>query len=141
RQAKLHTLMIARHFDGLIHLAQYTGRYPFTATNHAQTNIFIAQGVALFDHVLLEQVHEKVEFMLRAFPVFARKTVERKLADVQACGLFGGSTNRSDAMTVTFDARQPLALRPTTVAIHDNGDVARAFFQRYVEAVAGRSGG
>ena len=43
----------------------------------------------LLDHVLLEQVHQEIDFRLRPLPVLARQAIQRELLDLQPGTFFG----------------------------------------------------
>ena len=72
-------------------------------------------------------MHEKIEFELRAFPVLARKAVQRQLIDAQPGTLLGNLSHADHAIPMAFYARQPLTLSPSAISVHDDGDVPRQF--------------
>src|SRR5205807_2530291 len=72
-----------------------------------------------------EQRHEKIEFVLRPFPVFAAEAVQRKLADDEPAALLDGGADALNAAGVALDARQAALPGPAAVAVHDYGDVRR----------------
>ena len=92
----------------------------------------------LLDHVLLQEVHEEVELLLRPLPVLAGKAIERELLDAQPGRFLGDAADARDAAAVPLDARQAALPGPTPVAVHDDGDVPRHLFPRHVGQFAGR---
>ena len=100
-------------------------RNSVAAADHAHRDILLHDRRAFFDHVLLEQVHQEIELVLRPLPVLARQAIERELLDAQPGAFLGDAADAGHAAAMPFDPRQPLPLRPAAVAVHDDGDVPR----------------
>ena len=100
------------------------------AAEHPHADVVVHDRGPLLDHVLLQQVHQEVDFRLRPLPVFARQAIERELLDLEPGTFFGGAADRIDAALVAGDAGQVLPLGPAAVAVHDDRDVPRAALGR-----------
>src|SRR5262249_14940729 len=83
--------------------------------------------------MLHHQPHQDVYFMRRPVPILGRKRIEREVRNPQAHAL--GNDVVHPARTFSVAPRPPAAgeLRPTSIAIHDDGQMAdrgeRAFHQ------------
>ena len=118
-------MLRAAHVDRLVELAQHWLGNLVAAADHAHADVVVHDRRALFDHVLLEQVHQEVDSRLRPLPVLARQAIERELLDLQPGALLGRAADGGDAAAVAGDARQILPLGPAAVAVHDDRDVPR----------------
>src|SRR5439155_22638550 len=79
----------------------------------------------LVDQVLMQEGHQEIEFRLRPLPVLGTEAVERELPDAEAAAFFDRRANAFYAAAVTFVSWQAALLRPSAVAVHDDGDVPR----------------
>ena len=101
------------------------------AADRLEPNIFFHQLRRFLLQETFEQPHQREDFGLRPLPVFGRKGVEREVLDLQA----RRSLRRMRAplrrpVSCPLIRGKPRVLRPATVAIHDDGDVARNRFAR-----------
>jgi hypothetical protein len=71
-----------------------------------------------------QQTHQRDDFSSGALPVFSGERVKREIFYVQIAATFDAFSNCLGASFVAFYARQSARLRPTAVAVHDDGDVA-----------------
>jgi hypothetical protein len=69
-------------------------------------------------------LHEEFDFGFGAAPVFDGEGVEGESFDVEAGAGFDGGAGGLCTGAVSGDAREMTLLRPATVAVHDDGDVA-----------------
>jgi hypothetical protein len=79
-------------------------------------------------------VHEKVELVLRPFPIFTGQTIQGQLIDMETRTFFDRPADTGDTSSMTFDPRQITPLSPSPIAVHDDGDMARPAFGRDLEA-------
>ncbi len=93
---------------------------------------------AFFDHVLFQQMHEKIQLMGGTFPVFTGQAVERQLLDRQPRTFFDGPPYAGHPAAMPLDARQITALGPASVAVHDHGNMSWQLLARNVaQRIAG----
>ena len=114
RQAETHAGVGGAQVDRLLHFALHGFGNIAPAADDADADVLLHDRGALFDHVLLEQVHEKLELALRPLPIFARQAVERQLLDIQPGTFLGRAAHAGHAAAVPLNARQTLgwAQRP-----------------------------
>jgi hypothetical protein len=67
-----------------------------------------------------------VDLVFGPFPVLAAEGIERQTVDPQRLDRAHEFTHRLDPAPMAERARQAAALRPAAIAIHDDGDMARA---------------
>jgi hypothetical protein len=70
-----------------------------------------------------EQFHQRRDLGTRTFPVFGGERVESQVRNSEFSAGLSHSADRLDPLAVPFDAWKSALLRPTTVAIHDDGDM------------------
>ena len=104
-QVEPHAVVGRAHSHGLVEFRQDLLGDICPLAQHAHSDIVVHNGRAFFDHVLFEQVHQEIDFLLRAFPIFARKAVERQLLDAQPRTFLGDLPNRIHSATMPLDAR------------------------------------
>ena len=89
-----------------------------------------------------QQAHQHRDFLVRTLPIFRRERVQCKVFYPYLSARFNGVPNRFDAFLVTGDPREPAALCPAAVPIHDDGDVdgdIAALFQIILKFFVGTS--
>ena len=79
----------------------------------------------LFDHVLLEEMHQQTQLAPRPLPVLAAEAIQRQLLDPQAAAFLDEQAHALDTAPVPLDAGESAGLRPAAVAVHDDGDMPR----------------
>src|SRR3546814_14602722 len=72
------------------------------------------------------QPHQVADLLFGALPVFRRKGIERHRLDAEVAGGAHDRPHRFHPRAMAGDARQVALLRPAAVAVHDDGDMARA---------------
>jgi hypothetical protein len=93
------------------------------ASHADEAHVVVHQRRSLVDKEALEQPHQEVDLRARTLPVFDRERVERQALDAHARALGRDLAHRADAFAVAEHAPQAARLRPTAVAVHDDGDV------------------
>jgi hypothetical protein len=82
-----------------------------------------------FVHLLLErgeeQLHQELHFVRRTPPVLAAEGEKREVLDALVHTRLHGRAHGLEAALVTGHAREETLLRPASVAVHDDRDVAR----------------
>ena len=102
-----------------------TGGKLVRATDGAEADAVADEGVEFLLQVILQEAHETADFVLGAFPVFDRESVEGEHFHAEVPGGEGGGADGLDAATVALDAGQAAGFRPASVAVHNDGDVVR----------------
>ena len=95
----------------------------------SEADIIFVDGGQFAFQVFAQQAHQKIDFGLRAAPVFQREGVEGEARELQACAGFDDFAGGFHSGAMAGDARQMALLRPAAVAVHDDGDVLRQMFQ------------
>jgi hypothetical protein len=83
------------------------------------------QFVDLLADIEPQQAHQIVDFVGRPFPVLRGKCEQGQMAHAQFAARLDGSSDRFGARAMAGDPRQPARARPTSVAVHDDGDMDR----------------
>jgi hypothetical protein len=96
------------------------------AADRVQPHLLLDEVVQLALEEEIEQAHQAGHFLRGAFPVFRRERVKREVAHAQLAGGVDDGADRLHAPPVTFEPGQPARLRPTAIAVHDDGDVLRS---------------
>ncbi len=78
-----------------------------------------------FRQKLHQQAEQGADFLLGAVPVFAGKGVQRQIRDAQRAAFGDDAPRRRDPGPMSRGAGQTLPLRPSAVAIHDDGHMLR----------------
>ena len=85
--------------------------------------MLFVQLVHLGEHGLREEVHESHDFFFGAFPVLGRERIDGEVLHTYVvCGT-NGLAHRLDAGGVPLQAVESAFLRPSTVAVHDDGNM------------------
>ena len=123
---RVHRSALLEAQDGLAHHFGHAGEVADDAQAH----------VVVHEEFLLErgedERHECGHLVGRAVPVFGRERVEGEELHAQVGAGRGDFLHGHDALLVAHAAVHSARLRPTAVAVHDDGDVAgyveRTFF-------------
>jgi hypothetical protein len=83
RQAQPRTRIAGTQADRLVHLLLDSLRDAVPAADDIDDQVVAHDPIPLVDHVLLQQMHQEIQFVLRAFPVLAGQAVQRQLLDAQ----------------------------------------------------------
>src|SRR5262249_38495050 len=116
-------------------------------TNGLKTHILLEQFRRFLLQKFFQQMHQRDNFSSGALPVFSGERVKREIFHLYLATTFHTFSNSLGARFVAFNSLQSARLRPTAVAIHDYGNVARNSLnaRRHYnplssESVAGRQG-
>ena len=88
-----------------------------------EADIVLHERRKLEPQILFEQFHQDIDFASRTFPVLNGERVERQNGNVEPSASLHDFSNGSDPRPVSFDTRQPAPFRPSTIAVHDDGDM------------------
>ena len=69
-KAKRRSGVAGTHFDRAVHLFLDVIRNSISSPNNPDHDVVVHQCTSFLDHVLFEEMHQKVELVRRAFPVF-----------------------------------------------------------------------
>ncbi len=116
---------VSRRLDGTLQLLAYGRVELLDASDGSEAKVVLNQGVEFTVDEFLEQRHEGEHLVPRTFPVLGRKSVQSDDIETQPGSGLDCFTYRADAGAVAFDARKVARLRPPTVPVHDDGDMAR----------------
>ena len=78
-----------------------------------------------FFETLYNECHEGCHFMRRSIPILRREGVECEIFHSQLRRRLGDVSHRLCALLVSHGAFQSTGFSPTSIAIHDDGDVSR----------------
>ena len=116
--------MIERR-NGGIKLLTDKSRQAIQLTDRPQPYLVLVHLPLLGFQVVGEELHQRINLVLGTIPVLDGEGVKSEVADTKR----GGATqHRADRLCTTampLDSRQATLPRPTTVSIHDNGNVCR----------------
>src|SRR5262249_28486752 len=96
---------------------------PGAIADEADTYAAAVQLIDFLAQVKPQERHEIVDLAHRALPVFEREAVQGQIGDADRLRALDRLSYRFGATGVSGGARQPTRLRPTPVAVHDDGDV------------------
>ena len=77
------------------------------------------------DDIALEDVHDRMDLVVRALPVLGGKGVERKILDADVLAVIGDFAHGLGADGVAGGAGQTALFCPASVAVEDDGDMTR----------------
>ena len=72
-----------------------------------------------------EQLEEEFHFLRRAVEVFPREGVYRHIRNTERTAACKQRAHRIHAASMPFTAGEAAPLRPSTVTVHDDGEVSR----------------
>ena len=90
-----------------------------------QPNIGFKQQLCLLTQSHYEKLHESVHLVGGTLPVFTRKCKNGEMLHAHATRRFGKTPQSLHSAPVAFDAGHKTGFRPSTVAVHNDGDVLR----------------
>src|SRR5471032_2611106 len=91
--------------------------------DHAQLRAVAAELFEFVPQVVAQQSHQIVDLVGRARPVLGREGEHCQDRNPELAGAANDFAYRVGAPAVTGDAWQPPRLRPSPIAVHDDGDV------------------
>ncbi len=74
---------------------------------------------------MFQETHQRTDFLRRAVPIFLRKGVNREGLNAKFQAQADHLPYGVDAFTVTSNTGKSTEFRPTSVAVHDHGDMFR----------------
>src|SRR4029453_4538085 len=120
-----HPRIRRRPLDSCFKLASNVGRQFFGPSDHLERDVVGKQRVELEPQIPLQEHHQRVDLGPRALPVLNRKRIQSEDTDPRSSRCFDDVADRIDAGAVPFDAWKMSLSRPSTVAVHDDGDMGR----------------
>ena len=110
---------------GLQHCLLKLAGKPAAITDDAQAHTILAQLANLAAQGTEEQLHERTDLVGRALPVFAGEGKQGQHLDPLLDADLNHCLYRINTCLVPGNAGHQALARPTVVAIHDDGNVAR----------------
>ena len=102
----------------------HAGRQPVQLADGVQPDPVVHDLGPLALQVVAQQVHQPAHLVRRALPVLRGEGVQRERRQAQLARGAGHLAHGVGAPPVTFQAREPALLRPASVPVHDDADVA-----------------
>ena len=93
------------------------------APDDLEFNVVFVDGREFAGKIFTEETHQEIHFGLGAAPIFQGKRVQRQAGQFQAGAAFDDLASGLHAGAMPRDAREMAALRPSSIAIHDHGDM------------------
>src|SRR5437879_4918037 len=93
-------------------------------TNRLKAHIFLKQFRCFLLQKFFQQTHQRNDLSFRTLPVFSRKSIESQIFHFQFAAAFNAFPNCLRTGFVASNAGESAQLPPTSVAVHDDGDVA-----------------
>lgn len=97
-----------------------------------QTDMVYIEGRQLGNQILYQQIHQAVNLCLRTIPVFGGEGVEGEVFDTQFGGSLSNETHRLYSLSMSENTFFTTEFCPTSVAVHDDGDVIRQSCEVYL---------
>ena len=73
--------------------------------------------------IMLQESHQRVDFLRRTIPIFLRKGIDRQGLDAEFETVSNDFPHGLDACSMTGNARQTAEFCPAAISIHDYGDM------------------
>ena len=105
RQNQLRAGIIGRQLQCLFHLRKHTSGQAISTTNDLEPHSLLHDRPSFLDQVLLQQVHQEVEFGMRSFPILAGQAIQRDGFDAQLGACLADHSYCADTATMAFDSR------------------------------------
>ena len=126
-QAEDHAGVGTADADGFAEFVEHPLGQALFAAEVADLDVVVHDGGPFTGQVEGVEVHEGLDLVFGAFPVFGAEGVEGEAFDAKA-GTFGDDgADGFAALAVAVDAGQALAFGPAAVAVQDDGNVAGHF--------------
>ena len=117
---------VDREALGVLDRAHEIPAQPIAPADDAQANAVVEAARRLADEIALQEAHQARDFLRRPRPVVRGERVQRQDVDRAArCGL-DDSADGFGAGAMAGRTDEAAALRPTTVAVHDDRSVHRS---------------
>ncbi len=122
----MQALLVARDLFGVLDLLDQPLRKTVAASDDAEAHAVFQAASHLPAEITVEQAHERRNFHHRALPVVGGKRKHRERADSQLARSIGDAPHGMGSGAMSGDTRQAALLRPTAIAVHDDGHVQAA---------------
>ncbi len=123
-QDDLEAGAVAAGLDGLFEAGEAGGGEFFDVADGAQSDIAVEDFLGAFLQKAFEQEHEALDFVFWAFPIFRRKGVESEEFHPGIGSRLESLAHGFGALFMAGEAREASLACPTTVPIHDDGNMA-----------------
>ena len=89
-----------------------------------EANVVLVQFGGFGFEIMDKIFHQRIHFVFWTVPILDGEGVESQVFDAEFAGSANDDASGFRPGAVTFDPRQMALLCPTSVAVHNNGDVA-----------------
>jgi hypothetical protein len=93
------------------------------AADGAEANALLNQASPFRRKIVLQQSHERADFLCRAVPILLGKGVDGQGMDTEFQAERDHLPDSIDAFAMACDARETAKFRPPTIAVHDDRDM------------------
>ena len=119
---------MAGNFIGAVHQGLKLRRDGGQVPQKAQADLIALHRVDGLQHILLQKAHNDPHLVGGTLPVLRREGVHRQVFHPQILAIGGDLAEGLGPYFMSGSARQAALLRPTTVAVHDDGYVSGNIF-------------
>ena len=125
REGEHHVFSLGARRAQLLERIAHAGRQAIELADGVEPDAVVEDLAALAFEVVAEQIHETAHFFRGAIPGLRGEGVERERGQAELAGGAGDRANAVRALAVAFEPGKGAHLRPASVAVHDDADVAR----------------
>ena len=108
----------------MTHAADEFGRQCIDTSDEADAHILLMHLPLFPIEVLRKKPHEKIDLFMRTFPILRRKRIDRQDFQLQVNRRIQDIMQSIYACTMADRAQEALPLRPASIAVHDDSDMA-----------------
>ena len=109
----------------MTHAPDQLGRQFIDAPDEADAHILLVHLPFFLVEILGKEAHEEIDLIMRPLPVFRGKRIDRQNFQLQIDRCIQNIMQRIHTRAMTDRAQEALPLRPASVAVHDDGNMAR----------------
>ena len=121
--------VLGSQLNGPVQLRLTALRQIMQTADGLQPDVLLLHLRRLLAEKQLQQFHQRIHLALRPLPVLRGKSIQGQKLHTQITTGLRHAPNRLSSLTVPLRARQATLFCPATIAIHDDGDVARDIFE------------
>lgn len=99
------------------------------AADRTEAHALLDQAGPFRRKVMLQEPHERADFLCRAVPIFLRERVDGQGMDAEFQAEGDHLSDGIDAFAMACDAGETSEFRPPAVAVHDDRDMFRKQFR------------
>jgi hypothetical protein len=123
----MERFIVFRELRGVIQHALNVGAEAAAGSNDTYADAVFVQIGEIASNKSPQKTKEITDFLGWARPILGGEAEERKVRDAEVSRCFDDPANGFHASPVSLDPRQASLRGPSAVAIHDDGDMGRAW--------------